>query len=104
MNFTNLLASIKVRDILKEPPSPEDHEVIIQLRSDPLPNSASLFDLLSQIQVVEPTTSSLSNKSLVGTSSAKMVVDLVDSSSDVGHESVTGEVNDEQLFYIYCKI
>ena len=80
MNFTNLLASIKVRDILKEPPSPEDHEVIIQLRSDPLPNSASLFDLLSQIQV--------------GTSSAKMEVDLVDSSSDVGHESVT-EVNDE---------
>ena len=51
MNFTNLLASIKVKDIMEEPPSPEDSEIITELRSNPPPNTASLFDLISKIQV-----------------------------------------------------
>ncbi len=55
MNFTNLLASIKVSDILKEsPPASEDNAIITKLRSDPPGNTADLYDLISKIQPIQP--------------------------------------------------
>jgi hypothetical protein len=51
MNFTKLLASIKVKDILEGPPSPDDSEIITELRSNPPTTTASLFDfIVSKIQ------------------------------------------------------
>ena len=89
MNFTNLLASIKVNDVLKEPPSPEEPKIITQLRNNPPANTASLFDLISNLQPVKSTASSSRNSVVVGDPRSSS-----SSSSYLGEED-TGEAFEE---------